>query len=145
MLRSMSGEGKRTAPATPRLSSTLQPQQLWIGNRGGRRPVSAVGSDYAGPFERDHRRFAQCESSGDELLGMRVCRAAPQRPAQRCEWRPTARRCGSGGAKRALQIDVRERELGLVGASRGNSEVNASHAGAHLSAELEQLEANGLG
>ena len=39
---------------------------------------------------------------------------------------------------------MRERELGLVGASGGDDEMNATHAGAHLSAELEELEANGL-
>ena len=49
----------------------------------------------------------------------------------------------SGGAKRAPKIDVRERELSLVGASGGDGEMNATHAGANLSAELEELEANG--
>ena len=43
----------------------------------------------------------------------------------------------------APKIDVRERELNLVGASGGDGEMNATHAGANLSAERE-AEANGL-
>ena len=37
-----------------------------------------------------------------------------------------------------------ERELGLVGTSRGDSEMDTARAGTHLGAEPEQLEANGL-
>src|SRR5271168_4583631 len=76
---------------------------------------------------------------------MRVCYGARQRSPQRRHRCPTARRCDSGGAERALKIDVRKRELGLVGASRGNSEVDASHAGADLCTKLEELETDGLG
>ena len=42
-----------------------------------------------------------------------------------------------------MQVEIGEFELDLVRASRGNSEVDAAHAGAHLGPELEQLEANG--
>ena len=52
--------------------------------------------------------------------------------------------CGSSGAEGALKITVSECELGLVGTSRCDSEVNATYAGAHLRAKLEQFEANGL-
>ena len=50
----------------------------------------------------------------------------------------------SGGAERTLQIEVSQFELDLVGAARGDREVDASHAGAHLSAELQEPETNGL-
>ena len=82
---------------------------------------------------------------GCEVPGILVCRGARLRAAQRRDQRPTARQSNSGGAERTLQIDVRKRELRLVGTSRGDSEMNPAHAGAHLSAELEKLEANGLG
>ena len=38
---------------------------------------------------------------------------------------------------------MRERELVLVRTARGNGEVDAAHAAAHLGPELQQLEANG--
>jgi len=70
----------------------LKRKPLWIDKCCGRRPTCAVGSGYADRFEADHRRFAQCESSGCEGPGIRVCRVARQRPAQRRDRRPTARR-----------------------------------------------------
>jgi hypothetical protein len=47
------------------------------------------------------------------------------------------------GAEGTLKIVVGELELDLVGTPRGQGEVNAANAGAHLSAELENLQANG--
>jgi hypothetical protein len=46
-----------------------------------------------------------------------------------------------GFAKSGSEMD--ELEVVLVRATRCHCEVNAARAGAHLSAELEQLEANG--
>ena len=51
--------------------------------------------------------------------------------------------CGSGGAEGALKVNIGELELVLVRASRGDGEVDAADAGAHLRPELQQLEANG--
>ena len=51
--------------------------------------------------------------------------------------------CGSGRAEGALKVDMGEFELVLVRTSRGDGEVDAAHAGAHLRTELQQLEANG--
>ena len=51
--------------------------------------------------------------------------------------------CGSGRAEGALKIDVGKFEIVLVRTSRGNGEVDAAHAGAHLRPELEQPEPNG--
>jgi hypothetical protein len=50
---------------------------------------------------------------------------------------------GSGGAEGALKVNIGELELVLVRASRGDGEVDAADAGAHLRPELQQLEANG--
>ena len=51
--------------------------------------------------------------------------------------------CGSGGAEGALKVNIGELELVLVRTSRGDGEVDAADAGAHLRPELEQLEADG--
>ena len=104
-----------------------------------------VGSGYADGFERSRRRLARRESrgSGSSRHTCHCGRASTSAVQRRCQ-HPTKRKYDSGGAKRAPKVDVRERELGLVGASGGNGEMNATHAGAHLSAELEELEANGL-
>jgi len=99
-----------------------------------------VGSGYADGFERSRRRLARRESRGREVPGIRVIVAVRRRP--RCSGVVSTRR--SGSMIQAELNALRERELGLVGASGGNGEMNATHAGAHLSAELEELEANGL-
>jgi hypothetical protein len=50
----------------------------------------------------------------------------------------------SGGAKRTPTVDVRKRELKLVGGIQGNGEMNATPADAQLSAELKEVETSGL-
>jgi hypothetical protein len=50
----------------------------------------------------------------------------------------------SPGAEGALEIEPGHGELGLVGTARADREMDAAHADAHLGAELEELEADGL-
>ena len=86
-------------------------------------------------------RFAWHASGNFRLPVMRVRQGARQHGDEQPG--ATSARCDSSGAEGALKIDVGEFELVLVRASRGDGEVDAAHAGAHLRAELQQLEPNG--
>ena len=86
-------------------------------------------------------RFAGRASDNFRLPVMRVRHGAGQHADEQILFFGTA--CRSGGAEGALEVDIGECELVLVRASRGDGEVDAAYAGAHLRPELQQLEANG--
>lgn len=101
-------------------------------------------SDRIGLCGHTDRAFARRESHDPDLPGIGVRRVVRRGPAQPTQVGPNGPAGGSGRAEGALQADVGERELGLVGTARGDGEVDAARAGAHLGAEPEQLEAYGL-
>src|SRR5450755_600066 len=81
----------------------------------------------------------RCQSLSQKWQ-VRACRSAAAEDGLRHD-RLRDRLTGTEGAP---EIELCHCELDPIGTARGDGEADAAHADAHLSAELEELQANGL-